>query len=71
MTMLGQVPQEIPFSINEKLTDKQYCYVDIKGIGTVAIHLGDEGISVDVYRNIEQDQPTTSCWCLYSDLLGD
>lgn len=58
------------FQIDETNSDEKYLYVDVVGLGTVAIHKGDEGVIVDLYGVNPQDSPTTSTWATYDELNG-
>jgi hypothetical protein len=61
--------------INETYTivlvssDDEYFYVDITGVGTVAIKTTAEGVVVDVFPLYIADEPLGSTWVHMSDFM--
>lgn len=57
------------FHIDETISGGPLLYVDIRGLGTVAIQRTDEGVLVDIFPLFEADQPVASCYAFESELI--
>jgi len=55
------------FIVDKFNSDNEYFYVDIAGVGTVQIHVTDDGVSVDMFPLNIDDSCVASCWASYGD----
>ena len=56
------------FKIDATNSDEEYLYVDVKGLGTVAVKAQEEGIVVDIYPFHVADEAVASTWAHINDL---
>jgi hypothetical protein len=70
---MSEVTLNIPdkFTIDDTNSDDDHLYIDIFGTGTIVIHTADEGICVDVFPLHVVEEPVTSTWALYDELIPD
>tara|TARA_R100001082_G_scaffold90582_1_gene57130 strand:- start:397 stop:579 length:183 start_codon:yes stop_codon:yes gene_type:complete len=56
------------FIVDESASDDNNLYVDITGVGTVAIALNDEGVVIDLFSLHVTDHSVASTWATYDEL---
>ena len=60
-----------PFYIDEAASDDEYLYVDVDGLGSVAIKRQPDGIVVDIFALDVRDSAIATCWATTTELIGD